>query len=805
VTLLLFRSYERDARKLQKSILDLGFLTACKAYNVFPKFLSFKLYRESLRSTGFYRSWQGQLLDLEIELKNKHIDDLKISVKANLASLKDHVSFLDSLCLQHFVHLNNNKMSKSVKITHEKKLSHLGASLKFNSCSPDKVIFNLSDYILSDREKFLLSFGLDFALPIFKPNFYRHHLSFERLALFLKNESVRAGNNFKTVCETIKRISHSLYYGFNKSKVFSPIFKLSDINILKTLKKNDNIIICKPDKGKGVVLMNKADYIFKMNTILQDKTKFKEITNNTVFKQSLKHEDKINRCLKKLFDKGVFNKDDYTKLHASGSGPGILYGLPKIHKSSVPLRPIIAAYNTPSFNLAKFLVPILEDLTINEFSVKNSYSLYDDLRKLDIPVNSFLTSFDVTSLFTNIPLEETVDIVCNKIFDGHDSFMSMTKCEFKSLLTLAARESFFLFNNTPYLQLDGLSMGSPLAPTLANIFMSHHEQLWLNKCPDHFKPFYYRRYVDDTFLIFNDRDHSTKFLEYLNQQHPNIEFTMETESDGFLPFLDLGVAVESGKITTEIFRKKTFSGLGISFFSYAPLKYKVNAIKTLLHRAYYLSSSFLNFSNEIEFLRNFFIENGFPFNLFDNQCKKFLDLIYQPNAVTTNVPQRKVYFSLPYYGKPSEKEYNLLSQLLSEYYPQFLFNFALNNPFTIGSIFSYKDRVPDVLRSNIIYKFTCESCNASYVGSTQQNMFVRVNQHRGFSHRTDRPLNTLMHSVPRNHAEDQNHPLKVSNFSIINSTSNSNDLFILESLHIHKDKPNLINIKQSATPLYITS
>ena len=61
----------------------------------------------------------------------------------------------------------------------------------------------------------------------------------------------------------------------------------------------------------------------------------------------------------------------------------------------------------------------------------------------------------------------------------------------------------FLFNNQLYIQLDGAPMGGSISPTQANIFLCHHEENWINNCPSEFKPIFYRRYIDDTFVIFN--------------------------------------------------------------------------------------------------------------------------------------------------------------------------------------------------------------------------------------------------------------------------------------------------------------
>ena len=99
--------------------------------------------------------------------------------------------------------------------------------------------------------------------------------------------------------------------------------------------------------------------------------------------------------------------------------------------------------------------------------------------------------------------------------------------DFRKLLELSVLNSFFLFDNQLYSQIEGVGMGLPLGPTFANVFMCHHEKLWLKDFPDDFKPVFYRRYVDECFLLFKDQSHSRQFLGYLNDKHANISFTME--------------------------------------------------------------------------------------------------------------------------------------------------------------------------------------------------------------------------------------------------------------------------------------
>ena len=120
-------------------------------------------------------------------------------------------------------------------------------------------------------------------------------------------------------------------------------------------------------------------------------------------------------------------------------------------------------------------------------------------------------------------------------------------------------ESFFIFDGKFYEQCDAVVMGSPVGRTLANVFMCHFENIWLENCPSHFKPIVYRRFVDDTFVLFRSKDHVEKFRNYLNKQHKNIKFTSEIEENGSLSFLDIKISCENNKFVTSVYCKPTFS------------------------------------------------------------------------------------------------------------------------------------------------------------------------------------------------------------------------------------------------------
>ena len=164
--------------------------------------------------------------------------------------------------------------------------------------------------------------------------------------------------------------------------------------------------------------------------------------------------------------------------------------------------------------------------------------------------------------------------------------------------------------------------------------------------------------------------------------------------------------------------------------------------------------------------------------------------------------KQKVYVSFPYFGPCTLKLIKDFQRILANDLPHVQFIFSLKNTFCIGSFFKFKDLIPADVRFNIVYKYTCDVCQASYIGSTQKQARVRYCQHAGISFRTLRPVNSSISSSIYSHCNDSDHRFSFQNFSILDSTSRY-DLRVLESLFIKSDKPKL-NSDQSAHPLYVS-
>ena len=121
-----------------------------------------------------------------------------------------------------------------------------------------------------------------------------------------------------------------------------------------------------------------------------------------------------------------------------------------------------------------------------------------------------------------------------------------------------------------------------------------------------------RCYVDDIFALFSSPDHADKFKEYLSSKHPNINFSIEKNKDGCLPFLDVKIFHKNVKIATNVYRKKTFSGIYTNFKSFITETYKIGLIKSLSFRCFSLCSDFTKFHYEIDKLKSILYKNSYP-------------------------------------------------------------------------------------------------------------------------------------------------------------------------------------------------
>ena len=268
----------------------------------------------------------------------------------------------------------------------------------------------------------------------------------------------------------------------------------SEINLTKneqlalSNRSNDkSIIIQKSNKDNSVLLLGEDKCLEGMSKILYNKTKFETLQFdqdkelNYVF-IVLNLEKKIIIVMEDLNNKEEITEVDYNHPYPCGSCPGIVYGLAKVHKPVADrcpsLPPILSAINISSYKLVKFVVPLLTPLASNDYTIKDSFSFAEDVSSFDCA--HYMISLNIESLFSNILLEETINICVEKLFENKIKVNNLTKEFFQSSLELATLDYFFILDGKYHKQKNGIATGFPLSPALANVFSRHFQEQWMS-------------------------------------------------------------------------------------------------------------------------------------------------------------------------------------------------------------------------------------------------------------------------------------------------------------------------------------
>ena len=348
-----------------------------------------------------------------------------------------------------------------------------------------------------------------------------------------------------------------------------------------------------------------------------------------------------------------------------------------------------------------------------------------------------------------------------------------------------------------------MAMGSPLGPTFANIFMSALESQFLETSLPTSKPNFYKRYIDDIIAGFPSELDAKQFLEHINKAHPNIKFTLETENNNCINFLDIAITNSSSGFLTNVFRKECYTGLGLNFYSFCPEIYKVNSCKTLINRAYKICSNWVNFSQELKVLEKYFNKNSYPSHIFQNCLRSFLNSVYSPQQSIPTVPKCITYSPFPFLGPKTKKFQIEMTKILNKHFPFLIVKFAFSNQFRIKNFFHFKDSLVPLMRHNVVYLYTCPKCELGrYIGCTTRLLRVRICSHMGVSHRTHNQLSVKEASAIRLHSNKCKTSIKFDDFKILSTSKSKQSLLINESLLIKQFAPNL-NSDQASVPLYI--
>ena len=524
--------------------------------------------------------------------------------------------------------------------------------------------------------------------------------------------------------------------------------------------------------------MNTSDYDAKINVLLSDTNTYKKIKSDPTKSFQIKN----NALIKKLLNNKHLSETEAKKLTIHNAVAPKIYGLPKLHKTNIPLRPIVSSIQSPFYNLSKYLSNCLSKITgKNDYYIKDSFTFKQYIDTLQIPPNYKLVSLDVVSLYTNIP-NDILPIILQKRWNELKEHTTLTYQEFTECINLTLNNNYLQFKDNFFQQIDGCAMGSPISSTIAQIVMEYLEESVLKKID--FDVLFFKRYVDDC-LAAVPENKINHLLQAFNEFHQKLQFTSEIELDNKINFLDLTIYRQqtTNYLKTKWYTKDTWSGRYLNFNSHHPNSQKNSVIIGLVDRAIALTSP--EFRPEtLKKVKETLELNHFPKYLVRKIIKQRTYIYYNKENKNKNKTPKNTYIALPYINGLSEKIKNILSkQNITVCHKSYNL---------LGSLYTnLKSKVPTKKKSNVVYSIPCLNCPKKYIGMTTQYLENRIN-----GHKYTKNASTALHK----HEHATNHEFNFKNTKIIDKDKNYYKLSIKEMIHIKKEK-HAVNDKQDVKGL----
>lgn len=407
---------------------------------------------------------------------------------------------------------------------------------------------------------------------------------------------------------------------------------------MKTLKNDKTITLRNADKGAALVIMHTNDYIFEALTQLAD-TQFYRAIPTPIYPETSKL---ILNIFTALRNSKVITKRQFDFLKPPPEPrPRHFYTLPKIHKSPetwciphlVPKgRPIVSGCSSEAIGAEKYIDYFLKPLAQSQPSYLRDTTHFKSVL-LDIPVTpeSLLATMDVSSLYTMIDTSDGIRAVSH-FFDRHPDPARPDRAILHLLRICLARNDF-AFGNLWFLQIKGTAMGRIFAPNYACLFMSRWEEATLNAALSaNLAPSFYRRYIDDIFLVFNHpAARFPNLLTILNNHDANIQLTASCSTIS-VDFLDTTVFKNDGRLLTRLFSKPTDTHLLLHKGSFHPPHTFKGIVRSQILRFARLCDLGTDFSSACSTLRTALSTVGYSRSFFNTLKMDVLrTLAWPPN------------------------------------------------------------------------------------------------------------------------------------------------------------------------------
>ena len=626
------------------------------------------------------------------------------------------------------------------------------------------MVHNLSKTPLTEAQEKVLAHGPNFAIATKDPPVSEYISQIERICQQLgkgKAEELRG---------EIKQI-------LKKTQLPKPNITKEEAKAIKELRRDKERVILMADKGVSMVVLDKEDYIKKSEELLHQST-YKQLPSDP----TTKHKNRLISILKSIKAEGGIDNTTYKRLYITEAGSPKYYGLPKIHKQGVPLRPIISIKGSATYESAKELAKILKPLVgKSPHNVQNNRDFLDSIRDIKIKPEECIMSYDVSALFTSIPIEPAIIIIEQQLKEDKDLYSrtNMKIHHIINLLRFCLNNSYFSFQGRFYQQTEGAAMGSPISPIFANLFMEDLEVQAIRTSPT--PPSLWKRFVDDTFTIIKKEDRSS-FLQHLSSIHQNIKFTCEeVRDDGSMPFLDILVTLkEDGSLSTSVFRKPTHTDLYLQWDSHHTISSKYSVAGTLYHRAKTICSDQQLQKKEEDHLCQALQKCRYPIWAINRARIKSQNPTGRTNSNNNNQTGQKktinknIYMVVPYQQGLSERFKNTCQKCGVQVH--------FKGGQTIKDLLmAPKDKDPITNKSGVIYRFKCseDGCEEEYIGESARTLAERFKEHQ----KSPSPFH--------DHCNISGHKADINNFNIIGREDQSLTRAIKEALFIRVNDPSL--------------
>jgi Reverse transcriptase (RNA-dependent DNA polymerase)/GIY-YIG catalytic domain len=413
------------------------------------------------------------------------------------------------------------------------------------------------------------------------------------------------------------------------------------------------------------------------------------------------------------------------------------------------------------------------------YTVKNSMEFIDEIKPLKIRPGDVKVSFDVVSLFTKVPVKESLIYIRKRLTEiPFSSWTDLKLDDIMELLKICLKSTYFKYDDTFYHQTEGTAMGSPISPVVAELYMQSLEN---EIVPKSRHILFWRRYVDDIFAIIRRRK-TKDVLNLLNQFHYSIQFTMEIEEDGKLPFLDTTIYnKQDGYLGHCIYRKPTHTNHYLNYNSSHPPAHKIGVVDTLLTRAFRLSDSD-HLQDEINYTIKILIDNDYPEPMLRHRLRKVkFKMDISPNPVPKTLEKRII---LPWAGNVTTKIARYLRRKLAleiGYFP---------GPKLCRILCNAKEKPKNIQCG--VYSIQCQDCPAKYIGETERDYKTRIKEHENAIRNQ-----TVTISPVAKHMIENCHQLDQSSHKLILREHRRFYRKFKESLYI-RSLPNKMNISKGS-------